>query len=63
MDEWKITFLIKGADTISIKVKSNNEGCARQSATRKLLMQYHHLHLGHDDYKIIGAKLIQKHWL
>ena len=43
MNEWKVTFLIRGKDNIAVNVKSNNEMFARQNAIRKLLMQYQHL--------------------
>lgn len=60
MNEWKVTFLIRGKDNISVKVKSNNELFARQNAIRKLLTQYSYLGLQSDDYQIVSAKLISK---
>jgi len=60
MNEWKVTFLIRGKDNIAVKVKSNNELFARQNAIRKLLMQYSHLGLKSEDYRIVSARLISK---
>lgn len=60
MNEWKITFLIRGKDSISVNVKSNNEIYARQNATRKLLMQYGYLHLKHGEYEVVSARLLHK---
>lgn len=56
MDEWKVTFLIRGKENICVRVKSNNEMYARQNAVRKLLMQYNCLKLKHGDYKIVTCK-------
>lgn len=60
LNEWLITYNVRGQQ-ISIKVNSNNEFCAREKAKMKLLMQYHHLHLQSNEYKIISARLIKKY--
>lgn len=60
MNEWKVTFLIRGKDNICVRVKSNNELFARENAKRKLLMQYQHLHLQPSEYEIVNCRLIKK---
>lgn len=60
MNEWKVTFLIRGKDNICVNVKSNNELFARENAKRKLLMQYQHLHLQPNEYEIVNCRLIKK---
>lgn len=60
MNEWKVTFLIRGKDNIAVNVKSNNELFARENAKRKLLMQYQHLHLQPSEYEIVNCRLIKK---
>ena len=60
MNEWKVVFLIRGKENISVNVKSNNELYARQNAIRKLLMQYQYLHLQSDEYEIVSARLLRK---
>lgn len=62
MNEWRIEFLIRGKDTIGINVKSNNEFCARQSAVRKLLLQYNYLELKSEDYEITQVRLVKRWW-
>ena len=60
MNEWKVTFLIRGKDNIAVNVKSNNEMFARQNAVRKLLMQYNHLNLQPSEYQIVNCKMTKK---
>lgn len=60
MNEWKVTFLIRGKDNIAVNVKSNNELFARVNAKRKLLMQYQHLRLQPSEYEIVNCRLIKK---
>lgn len=43
MDEWKVTYTIADCQPLSVKVKSNNEFCAREKAKMKLSQQYGHL--------------------
>lgn len=62
LNTWLVTFGIlddKGnvTNTISIKVKSNNEFCARDKAKRSFHLQYHYIT---QNYKIIRAKLIER---
>lgn len=60
MNEWKVTFLIRGNSNICVNVKSNNEMYARQNAVRKLLKQYQHLKLQPNEYEIVNCRLIKK---
>lgn len=60
MNEWKVTFLIRGKDNIAVNVKSNNEMFARQNAIRKLLMQYQHLNLKSGEYEIVSCKMTKR---
>ena len=60
MNKWKVTFLIREKDNISVNVNSNNELFARQNAVRKLLTQYSYLDLKEGDYRIVSARLISK---
>lgn len=60
MNTWRVTFaLYDENDTVignvTVKVNSNNEYCARESAKRKFLMQYHNLK--YTSYKIATCKM------
>ena len=60
MNEWKVTFLIRGKDNIAVNGMSNNEMFARQNAIRKLLMQYQHLNLMSGEYEIVNCKMTKR---
>lgn len=57
MNEWKVTFLVRGTQTIAVNVKSNNEFYARENAKRKLLTQYSYLHLQPEEYEITSCRM------